>query len=164
MTWQRVVLICQLAHIISMLLAPQSLLFLLPLALFLWRRPVVGLCPRGVAGIYFGSFQHWAGCRLNRETVKASLEPVTWVRSPTRLPSLLVVCVCTCQCVCMCETYGVLQHNTEHPTHAWLMSETIVTVPAGQMKRYESAGRLGSSSGYRQFCQRWQLHSDRADI
>lgn len=29
-----------------------------PLALFLWRRPAVGLRPRGVAGIYFGSFQH----------------------------------------------------------------------------------------------------------
>lgn len=33
-------------------------LFLHPPALFLWRRPVVGFCPRGVDGIYFGSFQH----------------------------------------------------------------------------------------------------------
>lgn len=56
-------------------------------------------------------------------------------------------------CVSMCETYGVLQDNTEHPPRAWLMSGAFVTVPAGQMKRYESAGRLENSSGYRQFCQ-----------
>lgn len=54
--------------------------------------------------------------------------------------------LCVCQCVCMCETYGVLHDNTKHPTHAWLMSGAIVTVPAGQMKRYESSGKLGSSA------------------
>ena len=64
----------------------------------------------------------------------------------------------------MCENYGVLQGNTEQSTHAWLMSEASVTVPEGKMKRYESAGRLESSSGYRQFCQHWQLFSDRVDI
>lgn len=62
------------------------------------------------------------------------------------------LCVHVSMWVCMCETYGSLQDNTEHPIHAWLMSGAIVAVPAGQMKRFESAGRLGSSSGYRQFC------------
>lgn len=55
---------------------------------------------------------------------------------------LLLPVFCVCKCVCTCETCGVLQDNTEHPAHAWLMSGAIVAVPAGQMKRHESTGRL----------------------
>ena len=60
-------------------------------------------------------------------------------------------------CVCVKPTGSCrIMHNTL--PCVWLMSGAIVAVPTGQMKRYEGAGRLWSSSGH------WQLHSDGADV
>lgn len=41
--------------------------------------------------------------------------------------------------VCICDTCEILHYNTEHLYHAWLMSEAIVAVPVGPMKRHEGS-------------------------
>lgn len=100
--------------------------------LFLWRHPVFGSRPRGVSWYLFQRLPAWAGCKLNGDAVRAlSHECCPLPYPPPDTFCFLVVSAC------ICDTFEILQDNTEHLLHAWLMSGAIVAVPVGPMKRHE---------------------------